>query len=309
VTPEQSDKIYERMNALVLNMPTDPSSLGPEFLREQISLCRNYLNEVSHYFQDVLVQEARLATDLDAVEAVYGIRSSELLATDPSVAARPNITDRQAMIDVILKDEKQRIIRLESQIRSLSHVKAVIRYRKGELDNTMSAIRLQRSLLRDQLKTGSFYGDESEHSRGRSMDPADEIGAFDLEALITSSEEEIESERADRATLRAASKRAPQPPRPSVVMDPADGLDATTLEALIRGIVDVEKPTAIKAEKPTAIKAEKAETIKAEKPTAIKADKAETVDKVDATDETEDEAIIRFLEEPDDDIESLIANL
>lgn len=202
-------------------MPRDSSSLGADFLREQISLCRNYLNEVSHYLQDVLVEEAQLAQRLDSEEAAFQIRSSELLASDRGVAARPSIADRQAMIDTILRDEKHSIIRLQSEVRSLSHVKGVIRHRKQELDNTMSSLRLQASLLKDQLRTGSFYGDESERARGgRFRDPVDELDSADLEALVASTEEELNAERVAR-------QPAPVP------TDPADAMDAETLEALM----------------------------------------------------------------------------
>lgn len=273
----QIAKIYERLGTFSLEMPRDPASLGPDFLRETISLCRNYLNETSHYLQDVLVEESYLAMRLDAEEAQFQIRSSELLATDERVTLRPNITDRQAMIDTLLKDEKRRIILLQGEIRSLSHVKAVIRHRKTELDNTMSAIRLQRSLLKDQLRTGAFYGDESERSRGRALDPIDELETVDLEALLASSEADLEQER-------GAQPSSESPPSHAIVKgsDPVDSLSEGDLEALFDG--------------------------------PLEAAESEPVEKHPSEPEDTRErdlnlALARFLEEPDEDVASIIANL
>lgn len=211
MTPEQVSKIYERLEGLSIDLPTDPADLDPDYLREKISLCRNYLNEVGHYWQDALIRESRLATDLGAQEAAFEVRSNELLSSDPSVAAGPSIADRQATIHTILREERQRIAGLKAELLQLSHVMKVIRFRKGELDNTMGTLRLQRSLLRDQMRSGSFYGDESEQSRGRPADPVDGLNADQLEALIVSSEQEVEAEHAKTTVsvgrVRRAGKR------------------------------------------------------------------------------------------------------
>jgi hypothetical protein len=245
------------MEALRIDLPTDPADLDPDFLKEKISLCRNYLNEVGHYWQDALIREASLAVELDALEAAFEIRSNELLSTDPSVAARPSIADRHATIATILRDERQRIAHLKGEILRLSHVKRVVKFRKGELDNTMGALRLQRSLLRDQVRTGAFYGDESETSRGRPLDPADGLNADELEALIASSEQELEAERIA-----------------ATIADPTDTLEAEDLESIIKG--DESSASGVES--------------------SVVAD-------------ADDQAIARFLKEPDDDLESILASI
>lgn len=261
MTPEQVSKIYERMEVLKIDLPTDPADIDPDYLREKISLCRNYLNEVGHYWQDALMREGRLEVELDALEATFEIRSNELLASDPSVGARPSIADRQATINTILRDERQRIASLKAEILRLSHVKRVIRFRKGELDNTMGTLRLQRSLLKDQVRTGAFYGDESEQSRGRPMDPADGLNSAELEALIASTERELEIERAE-VTLG-----------PAIVSDdPTDNLESGALESLIAGAA-VEGPAP------------------------------------ECGGDADELAIARFLNEPDDDIESILSRI
>lgn len=264
MTPEQVSNIYERMGVLKIDLPTDPADLDPDYLREHISLCRNYLNEVGYYWQDALIRESRLALELEAQEATFEIRSSELLASDPSVTAGPSIADRQATINTLLRAERLRIAQLKQEILQLSHVMKVIRFRKGELDNTMSTLRLQRSLLRDQIRTGSFYGDESETSRGRPMDPADGLNSEELEVLLASSAQELVEE------ARATARELP------ATSDPADNLDPEDLEKLVRE-------------------------------STVRVDSGATVA---VASEEDDQAIERFLKEPDDeDIESILAGI
>jgi hypothetical protein len=273
VDQQKIETIYKRLSELSIDLPRGSSDMGPDFLREAISVCRNFLNEASHYLQDLLVEESFLAMRLDSEESTYQIRSTELLATDPRVSSRPNIADRQAAIDNILREQKQSIIRLQSEIRSLGHVKTVVRARQTELNNTMSSIRLQRSLLKDALRTGSFYGDETTASRGHGgLDPIDELTPTDLEALVAASEAELEEEAASKSIA------------PLEAVDPVDQLDSNALEALVQ-VVPVEQP-----------------------PPAEET-KLEEKEQADETEEDLHAALEKFLEEPDEDIASILENI
>src|SRR5690606_2931548 len=85
------------------------------------------------------------------------------------------------------------IKRTKREITNLKHIEKVIRHRKQELDNTMSTLRLQSSLLRDQLRSGLSYGDESEREeKARLAKEGDDV---DLDAILDESAAEIEGER------------------------------------------------------------------------------------------------------------------
>lgn len=188
---ERITEIYERLGKLSIDLPLDPAGMGAEFLREQISICRNYLNEASVYLQEVLQETSYVRMNLNGKQTQFKIRSSLLLTQDRSVMALPALADRMARIDVILADEKREIFCLEQELDSLAGVEKVVTFRKRELDNTMSSIRLQRSLLKDQMITGQSYGDESFRSRNEAQrDPIDGMGAAELDAIIAEAERE-----------------------------------------------------------------------------------------------------------------------
>jgi hypothetical protein len=168
-------KIFAELESLSVTLPRNAADLGPQFMSEQISLTRGYSNQVSFYLQEVLSERTHLALILDNKQTQFEVRSDELLSQDSRVKALASLADRQAMINYIEKDLKAEIDHLKSTLASLVNVEKVIRLRMRELDNTSSDIRTQRNLLRDQLKLGLIYGDETQPAEKKSDISTDEL--------------------------------------------------------------------------------------------------------------------------------------
>jgi hypothetical protein len=177
---------------MLVELAPDPVSKGPGYLQELISRTRGYLNRTSVFTQEAHQDHQFLERDLHAKKTVFQINSDELLANDRRVTQLPNIDDRKAFINVLLKDERQEISSLEQAIREIGFVEKAIKHRHKELDNTISAIRMQKSLIDSEGRTGSFYGDESNTSRGdvysgRTKDPIDDMDGDDIGRLLAAS--------------------------------------------------------------------------------------------------------------------------
>src|ERR1700744_5149905 len=162
---ERIEAIYDQISGLVVELSRDPVSMGPAYLQDLIAKTRGYLNIASNMVHEVHRQKSALETELDAKEAAFLISSDSLLADDARVTRLPNIEDRKAMINLILRDDRAEILKLKNQVKELGFVDKAIRHRHKELDNTMSAIRMQKALIDSELRTGSFYRDETETSR------------------------------------------------------------------------------------------------------------------------------------------------
>lgn len=159
-------EIYEELGKLVVELPRDPGSLGPTYFQDLISRVRGYLNQSSVYLTEVLREQHHEEMDLEALEAAFQISSDDHMANNRQVSTLPAIQDRVSMVNVLLASERRAIVAKKRILKNLSHVEKVIRHRHKELENTMSAIRLQRSLFETEIRTGSSYGDESDQSRG-----------------------------------------------------------------------------------------------------------------------------------------------
>lgn len=172
--------IYDEIAGYSIELDADPTVLGPQYLGRVIAQCRNYLNRTTSILLEIRRDKQMTANRLAGEKAAFDIASDELLATDERVRARPNIRDREALIKVILKERVNRIHELENDLRNLDAIESAVKVRHNELVRTDSQIKTQRSLIRDELDTKSFYGDEESSSRRRVSD----INEDELEALM-----------------------------------------------------------------------------------------------------------------------------
>lgn len=204
---ERIQAIYSELAKYEVQLHPDPRTLGPVYLNDLIAKTRNYLNMVSRIQLEVHQQKQNLARDLRAHEAVYQISSDDLLANDERVRRLPSIEDRKATVAVFLRNDRQIIERLKADFHDIEYVDKAVRHRHKELTSTMSEIKLQRYLIRDEIDTGAMYGDERTHTTtsrkpSRIVAPifGDDLSEEDLERLLTGSKEQAEA-TPDEATL------------------------------------------------------------------------------------------------------------
>jgi hypothetical protein len=207
MTPERIEEVLTRLPELVIELDSDPTSRGPAYLQDLIYRTRNMLNETGIYIQEVLRWKSGLESELEALGVAFQVDADELLTNEQRVNRLPAVQDRLAMINVILRDQRKAILERTKDVNDAGHVEKAVRHRHRELEHTMSAIRLQRSLIETERKTGSFYGDESETSRGegtwgRKPPKDDDIDEEELASLMerVTDGEDVEADEADEET-------------------------------------------------------------------------------------------------------------
>jgi hypothetical protein len=222
--PERVEAIYAELDVLVVELAKDPGALGPQYLQDLISRTRGFLNKTSLFLSEVHREHFVLERELVAFESAYEVSSDELLANDHRVTRLPNIDDRKAMINLILRDERITILKLKTQIRELSFIEKVIKHRHKELDNTMGAVRMQKSLMDTEVRTGAYYGDENEVSRNRgARPPVDDIDEDELAKLLGDDTlEMVAIPDAAPEPESAAESAALEPPQPVVETIPEE---------------------------------------------------------------------------------------
>lgn len=181
--PERVEAIYEELSQLVVELDRDPVGRGPAYIQDLISKTRGFLNKTSFYHQEVMREQYVIERDLVAHEAAYEVSSDALLADDHRVTRLPNIDDRKAMINLILREDRIVIQDLKRRVRELGMIEKVVKSRQKELDNTMAAIRMQKSLMDTEVRAGSFYGDESDASRNSGARPSMSVVDIDEDEL------------------------------------------------------------------------------------------------------------------------------
>ena len=177
--------IYAELEKYVVQLHSDPRSLGPVYLNDLIATTRNFLNAVSRIQLEVHQEKQGLARDIRTREAAYQVSSDELLANDERIRRLPSIEDRKATVAVFLRAEKQEIESLKAAMQDLEYVEKAVRHRHKELTSTMSEIKLQRSLIRDEIDTGAMYGDERTYGKPIKASPISDFSEEELLKLLT----------------------------------------------------------------------------------------------------------------------------
>lgn len=214
--PARIEAIYEELGKYSVDLSADAWSLGPRHIHELISRTRGFINSVTFILQEILQERQRLDREKHAAESVFSLESDRLLAENDHVRRMPAIDDRKSTINVLLRDHVRRIQELTSQLLDLSYVEKVVKTRYSELKATMSDIKAQRALIRDAIDSGSYYGDETETSRGTSMPSA----ASDSSSVPGFSEDEFDQEMsALNDMMLGKTPASPEPePEPEVIL-------------------------------------------------------------------------------------------
>lgn len=188
VPKERVEAIFKEISGYKIELAADPTVLGAKYLQDQIATCRNYTNHVARIINELHKEKMGIDFDLKRKETAFKIASDELLAKNPHVRGLPNITDRQAQINILLRDEHREIEGLKNDIRELEHLEKMVRMVHRELKDTMGEIKLQRSLIRDEIDTGRMYGDERPSAREASFmangSRADDIDDEEIDRIL-----------------------------------------------------------------------------------------------------------------------------
>lgn len=193
--------IYEEIGKYTITLHSDPRSLGPLYLQNIISETRNYLNAVGRIQLEVHRERQDVSRNLRAFETAYDVRFAEILSQDERVARLPSIEDRTKTVQFMLREDLNRVAALKAELQDLDFVEKAVKYQHRELTSTMTEIKLQRSLIRDEMESGAMYGDERKgnHERGPGPLGADvpdideaELGQLLEEASSSASEAPVE---------------------------------------------------------------------------------------------------------------------
>lgn len=204
--------VYDEISKYEIKLEADPRSLGPLYLQNTIAECRNYLNAVSRIALEIHREKQDLARALRGNEVAYEVAHADLLSNDERVRRLPSIEDRKAQISAILREELNTIQTLKGQLQDLEFVDKAVRHRHKELTATMTEIKLQRSLIRDEIDSGAMYGDErkGDHERGTSHGPlGSDINEDELDVLLNT--ERNEGKSPDPPPAMVAAEPEPEP--------------------------------------------------------------------------------------------------
>ena len=228
------DAIYKDIGELRLELEPDPTVLGPRYITEITSRCRNYLNKVSLIRIGMSQKRRNLMMQIAGEETTLSMEKDRLLADDPRVQGQPNIRDREAVVNTILRESIARIAALKMDLLDVETVNKAVKLVHDELIRTSAEIKIQRSLLFSDRVSGSGYGDESNTPSKAPPPSRSDLDENELDQIM-------------RGTVPLLGRQnTPSPPKETPVPEPE--IDSDLLEVLAL-VADSDPPSTDTVEK------------------------------------------------------------
>lgn len=161
LSDEQIQKIFDRLEEIDISLDPNPIERGPKYLNNMVAEVRNKANEVRRFQRLVLQEKRQLEQILNRKETEYNLKFDDLMATNDQVQKRSSKSDREAMANSMLKDLREEIMDLESELEDAKLVEETIDSKLSELRDLNRDIRLQKKLIQEEIEIGSAWGDNT----------------------------------------------------------------------------------------------------------------------------------------------------
>jgi hypothetical protein len=129
LTEERVDAIFKEMDGYVLELVPDPTSLGPQYFRDHIAVCRNFLNRVGLVLNELNRERLLVSGELRRLEALYALDYDNLLTNEPEIKNLDSIEDRKSAVGYRLREQRTAINEFKARMHSLDSVYKVVSYR------------------------------------------------------------------------------------------------------------------------------------------------------------------------------------
>ncbi len=144
-------QMLEEVGGYEIELEADPTQphLGNTYLQKMVSQCRNYMNRVMFYTQQVKIYERNLRIALKTAELDLEMKISEKLADDSLVRKQPSIEDRKALAMTMLREEHETCAKLKAELVDVEESAKLLKSKYDHLKGTAADIKMQRSLVKD----------------------------------------------------------------------------------------------------------------------------------------------------------------
>jgi len=168
---------YTELKDMEVKLDSNPIEYGPKRFNNKIAKVRAMLNRVEQIFLQTSEDLHYFQRIINAKRTLYELEKRDLMINDPKCRVGRSQGEREALADVQLRDELEKLGTLELAAQDLETVMVSIKSRRTDLKNAQSRMRDQMKLLEHDLSMGARWGNSS----GPSGDTA---GTQELDTLL-----------------------------------------------------------------------------------------------------------------------------
>lgn len=168
LTEDQIQAIFDDLETMRVVLPPNADTLGPVFLQNKILELRTHIGRAEVHLMNVLKVRRIIQSRLSLSETEMELKFQDLMTNNLDVTRAPSAKDRENKAKYLLSDLYRSILETKAALSDLANVEIMVKNKLKELKELSAEIKLHRSLLRDSLDTGSFYGSEGAGSAPQS---------------------------------------------------------------------------------------------------------------------------------------------
>jgi hypothetical protein len=160
ISEDQTQAILDDLETMFVDLPHDAADLGPLYLQNKTLELRTHLGRAEAHLQTLFKHRRVVQRELSLKEAEMELKMMDHLTNNPEVVRQPSVKDRENRAKYLLADLSREIMVLQMAKEDVNSLEIMVKAKLKELKEISAELKTHRSLLRDSLDTGSFYGSE-----------------------------------------------------------------------------------------------------------------------------------------------------
>ena len=147
-------KIYDRLLAINLEISAGVVP-DPSYINRKIGECHIYLGEVERFFINVSKEISVRQRALNNSKAMYESKKDELLTTGEGIRSLPNITEKVAKANSLLKEVLKEIQDYDNELLDLNNLLKAINHKHRNLTRANGDIKSLIKMVEAQIRLGT----------------------------------------------------------------------------------------------------------------------------------------------------------
>jgi hypothetical protein len=157
---EEKAHIYDRLLGIKLKIEVQ-SIPNPRYINEMIGECHRYIEEVENFMFQVSKEISANQQALNNATIEFETKKENLLIKDESIKSLPNIKDREAKANSMLKENTEKIRGYQNEVTDLNNLLKAINLKMKNLNRANADIKTQLRVMEAQVKLGSGPGTDA----------------------------------------------------------------------------------------------------------------------------------------------------
>ncbi len=157
---EQSwiDNIFKDLQAMDIQLDTDPLAFGPDRLNSKVAEVRKHLSRTENLFLEISHNLQKYKRDLLVAKTDFSIEKTRLMSEDPYVRSGRSQPERDVIAEQRLVEKTKAISSLELTIQDLEAIDKVVKAKRADLKDIQNRLKDQLKLCQEQIGLGQRWG-------------------------------------------------------------------------------------------------------------------------------------------------------